>query len=78
MQATDSLIEWSGTSRSTVGICERFSHGVAVAPAYSALPEQEHSQLKEVTESAQFDDISDAFRPLGLITLSVIAARAEI
>ena len=43
MQGTDSLIEWSGTSRSTVGICEQFIHGVAVAlfrlirPPYSAL-----------------------------------------
>jgi len=40
MQGTDSLIEWSGTSRSTVGICEQFIHGVAVGhliPPYSAL-----------------------------------------
>jgi hypothetical protein len=38
MGAIDSLIEWSGTSRSTVEICEQFIHGVAVGltiPPYS-------------------------------------------
>jgi hypothetical protein len=38
MPATDSLIEGSGTSRSTVEICEHFIHGVAVGrliPPYS-------------------------------------------
>jgi len=37
MQATDSSIEWSGTNRLTVGICERFIRGVAAGPPYSAL-----------------------------------------
>ena len=34
MQAIDSLIVWSGTNRSTVGICEQFIHGPAVGPPY--------------------------------------------
>jgi hypothetical protein len=37
MQATDSLIEWSGTSRSTVGICERLVQDLAVGLPSSAL-----------------------------------------
>ena len=45
MQATDSLIEWSGTSRSTVGICEHSIHGVAARPPYSALFEFQSSGL---------------------------------
>ena len=47
MVGTDSLIEWSGTSRSIVEICEQFIHGVTglrsaalfrlIRPPYSAL-----------------------------------------
>jgi len=35
--AAASLIEWSGTSHLTVGICERFVHGSAFGPPYSGL-----------------------------------------
>ena len=37
MQATDSLIRWAGTSRLTVGICERFVQDLAVGQPYSGL-----------------------------------------
>jgi hypothetical protein len=70
MQAADSLIEWSGTRHSTVGICERFIDGVAVGPAYSALPEQEHFQLKEVTESTLFDCLDGQGKRRAFVHLS--------